>query len=79
MLFSFFIELFDGDIAKTDENTGTDSKYDTKVRYNYLTWILCKDSREGTCQSHAGSNFPGLWNKIHEIWLEIIQFAFKKV
>ena len=24
---------------------------------NPLTWILCKDSREGSSQSHVGSNF----------------------
>ena len=26
-------------------------------KINFLTWILCKDSREGSSQSHVGSNF----------------------
>ena len=29
----------------------------TKKKYQNLTWILCKDSREDSSQSHVGSNF----------------------
>ena len=28
-----------------------------KKKYQTLTWILCKDSREDSSQSHLGSNF----------------------
>ena len=31
------------------------------IRIEMLTWILCKDSREGSNQSHVGSNFIVLY------------------